>query len=206
MRDRVKRYTDEEMLDKLKKLYLKHGHLSTKLIRAQKNMPCCTSYKKRFGDLANAYALVGFDIGPLYNYVKVDKATKERYEPLLEELERLVITSGGTASVDLGRRRLMVNGVWTAQLEILPSRLSKWQPRHLEWRRRTKPSIDTDLVILVRMDGQNSQFLDYFIIPSIYLSAIPTQMKERNGGLVDMFRFSSLEIFGHLVTPSSQHS
>jgi DNA invertase Pin-like site-specific DNA recombinase len=203
MRARVKRYTDEEMLDKLKSLYLKHGHLSTKLIRAQRNMPSCSSYKERFGNLTNAYALVGFDAGPLYDYVKIDKAIKERYEPLLGELERLVVARGGIASVDLARRRLMVNGAWTAQLEILPSRLSKWRRWHFEWRRRTKSPLDTDLLVLVRMNSQNSHFLDYFIIPSIYLAVIPKRMKERSGGLVDMFRFSSLEIFGSLVTPST---
>jgi hypothetical protein len=167
-------------------------------------MPSCSSYKERFGNLTNAYALVGFDAGPFYDYVKVDKAIRERYAPLLGELERLVVTRGGIASVDLERRRLMVNGEWTAQLEILPSRLSKWRRRHHEWRRRTKPPIDADLLIIVRMDGKNSRFLDYFIIPSIYLSVIPKRMKEKNGGLLDMFRFSALEMFGHLVTPSAE--
>lgn len=198
MRQRVKRYTDEEMLDKLRALYVKHGYLSTTLIRAQKGMPACASYKARFEDLMNAYALVGFNTDGLYDYVKIDKIIKKRYVPLLEELERLVVSRGGFATVDLLHRRLVVNGKWAAQVEILRSRPVG---KHFEWHRRIKPTEDTDVVLIARMDRENGDFLDYYIIPFVELASVPEWLKEKNGGSVDAYRFPSLEIFGDLVAP-----
>lgn len=197
---RIEQQTDEAMLEKLRALYIRHGYLNWPLIRAQKNMPSCYAYKIRFGSLLNAYALVGFDLGGLCDYIKIERNIKGLYAPLLSHLETLVTSRGGSAGIDLQRRRLLVNGAWAVEVEILRARAVG---RHFQWRRRMRPSIDTDLVLLARMDFENNNFLDYFIIPSIYISSVPEWLKEKGVGLVGTYRFHSLEVLGDLVSPST---
>jgi len=200
VRHQAKRFSDEVMIEKLQALYVKHGYLSSALIRAQREMPSCSSYKDRFGSLMSAYAFVGFDANGFYDYVHVDRAVNERYGAFLAELEKLVLARGGVVSVDLGLRRLVVNGQWTAQVEILRSRPVG---RHFEWRYGPKLPIDVDVVLLARMDHRNRHFYDYFIVPVIDLASIPEWLKEDNEGMADTYRFQSPDVFGDLAAQDS---
>lgn len=52
--------SDEELIIKLKKLYKKHGYLSTTLIYNEPTMPGRDLYTRRFGSIEKAYSLVGY--------------------------------------------------------------------------------------------------------------------------------------------------
>ncbi|MBU1347908.1 MAG: recombinase family protein [Alphaproteobacteria bacterium] len=51
--------TDEELLDDLRAVYIKHGRLSNALMAATPNMHRHSAYRARFGSLENAFKLVG---------------------------------------------------------------------------------------------------------------------------------------------------
>jgi DNA invertase Pin-like site-specific DNA recombinase len=67
-RDRVHRtpkgrprwLSDEEMLKRLSRVLQEKGKLSRQIIDHSPNLPSCCAYKVRFGGVANAYGLVGF--------------------------------------------------------------------------------------------------------------------------------------------------
>ena len=67
-RDRVHRtpkgrprwLSDEEMLKRLSRVLQEKGKLSRQIIDHSPNLPSCWAYKVRFGGVANAYGLVGF--------------------------------------------------------------------------------------------------------------------------------------------------
>jgi DNA invertase Pin-like site-specific DNA recombinase len=67
-RDRVHRtpkgrprwLSDEEMLKRLSRVLQEHGKLSRRIIDHSPNLPSCWAYKVRFGGVAKAYSLVGF--------------------------------------------------------------------------------------------------------------------------------------------------
>lgn len=52
--------SEEEMLVKLKALYVKHGYLSGGLIKKSNNMPSRNAYLRHFGSLTKAYQLAGY--------------------------------------------------------------------------------------------------------------------------------------------------
>ena len=54
------RRTNYELLDVLKRLLEKHGHLSRDIINAAGATPGCTTYVRRFGSLTQAYKLIGY--------------------------------------------------------------------------------------------------------------------------------------------------
>lgn len=53
--------SDEEMLSRLKALARREGRLSSALINEAEGLPSSVTYANRFGSLAKAYALIGYD-------------------------------------------------------------------------------------------------------------------------------------------------
>jgi DNA invertase Pin-like site-specific DNA recombinase len=60
MRERARRYTDEELIERLRDLYQKHGYLSGLIINETESMPSAAVYAHRFDSLIRAYKMVGY--------------------------------------------------------------------------------------------------------------------------------------------------
>src|SRR5690606_34111463 len=58
--ERNRRFSDEEMIQRLKALMDRHATLSAFLIDSAENMPSSTAYRTRFGSLIRAYRLAGY--------------------------------------------------------------------------------------------------------------------------------------------------
>ncbi len=54
------RFSNDEMLDALRKLWRERGHLSQEIINKDRSTPSGKLYNKRFGGLMQAYRLIGF--------------------------------------------------------------------------------------------------------------------------------------------------
>jgi hypothetical protein len=52
-----------------------------------------------------------------------------------------------------------------------------------------------DITVVVRMDQQNRDPLDYYLLPRIDLSTKRLRLAENNGLSIDAYRFDSLENF-----------
>lgn len=55
------RLSDEQLLDRLRKVYSQYGTLSSRTIDRSRLCPSLTTYTKRFGGLLNAYARIGYE-------------------------------------------------------------------------------------------------------------------------------------------------
>ncbi|AZS20008.1 recombinase family protein [Caulobacter sp. FWC26] len=55
------RYSDEELLDRLRQLHHKHGYVTAKLMRADPDTPTPVVYIHRFGTLIDAYGRAGLE-------------------------------------------------------------------------------------------------------------------------------------------------
>lgn len=53
-------YGEKELLDGLRLVLAKHGHLSKRLIAAEPTIPGCEIYEKKFGCFSKAYARIGY--------------------------------------------------------------------------------------------------------------------------------------------------
>jgi hypothetical protein len=56
----ARRFSDEEMLSRLRQLFRKRRHLSNRIINETEGMPSSHLYRRRFGSLFWAYELIGF--------------------------------------------------------------------------------------------------------------------------------------------------
>ena len=70
---RNRRFSDEEMLDRLTRLLQRHGYISGLVIDEADGMPSSSAYAHRFGSLIRAYSLVGFTPDRDYHYIEVNR-------------------------------------------------------------------------------------------------------------------------------------
>ncbi len=76
---RSRRFTDEEMLGKLRAVLGKHGRVSGLLIDEEDDAPSSAAFRHRFGSLVRAYQLIGYTPEIDYSFLEVNRALRERH-------------------------------------------------------------------------------------------------------------------------------
>jgi len=106
LRNRNRKYTDEELITILRNIYLKNGKLTTKIINSYKDSPSSKIYQERFGSLLMAYELVGYQVKHDYTFLMLDNSDEE----LLAKLKTLYKRSGKLTSVLINSTDNMLSG------------------------------------------------------------------------------------------------
>ena len=193
IRERNRRFSDDEMLDRLKRLLKKKGFLSGFVIDEADNMPSSGTYAARFGSLIRAYSLVGFTPERDYEYIEINRALRRKHATVvaetIEEIERI----GGAISRDPATDLLTVNDEFTASIVL--SRCQQTQAGSKRWKIRLDTGLVPDLTVALRMDGKNEAVLDYYLLPLPMLDTNRIRLAEENGLMLDGFRFETLEHF-----------
>ncbi len=68
---RAKRFTDEEMLERLRQILAQHGRISGLLIDECDDLPSSASFRHRFGSLVRAYQLIGYTPDTDFSFIEV---------------------------------------------------------------------------------------------------------------------------------------
>src|SRR5207302_732707 len=92
--------SDEELLDLLRGLLEKHGHLSGIIIDELEYGPSSSAYRARFGSLIRAYELIGFTPERDYRYVEINRALRRMYPGLIIATIRGIEAIGGRVHQD----------------------------------------------------------------------------------------------------------
>jgi len=85
IRARFRRFTDEELLERLRSLYQQKGYLSGIVINESEGMPPASAYACRFGSLVRAYSLVGFQPLRDYRYLEINKVLRRLHPEIVAE-------------------------------------------------------------------------------------------------------------------------
>ncbi|MGX1320750.1 DNA invertase Pin-like site-specific DNA recombinase [Bradyrhizobium sp. USDA 377] len=193
--ERSKRLTDAEMLERLTTLLKQKGHLSGLVIDEMDEMPSSSVYRTRFGSLIRAYQLVGYDPGRDYQYIETNRALRTMFPDVLEKAMAGIRGAGGTVEFDELTDILTINGEFTASIVI--ARCLHTPAGFLRWKLRLDTGLRPDITIAIRMDGENKVILDYYLLPSIDMSADRLRLAEENGIYLDAYRFDDLDaLFG----------
>ncbi len=97
---RRRKYTNEELIERLRTLYQKRGYLSVLIINEAEGMPSADVYQLRFGSLARAYELVGFNTGRDCHAMETNRFLRRLHPEIIEETERTIASLGGTIQRD----------------------------------------------------------------------------------------------------------
>jgi hypothetical protein len=181
------------MLDGLKALYQERGRLSALIIDEAEDLPSSSAYRSRFGSLVRAYQLIGFTPERDYQYVEINRILRRVHADVISEVLAEIAKMGGQIRQDLCTDLLTVNDEFTTSIVVARCRES--YAGSLRWLIRLETSLCPDLTVAVRMDHENLDRLDYYLLPRIDMDRVAFRLAEYNEISLDAYRFDTLEHF-----------
>ncbi|MGB3177577.1 MAG: recombinase family protein [Albidovulum sp.] len=189
--ERNRRYSDDEMLARLNKLFLRHGYISGLVIDESDGLPSSGAYAHRFGSLLRAYELVGFKPDRDYRYIEINRRLRAFHASavnhVMDEIKRL----GDTITRDAATGLLTLNEEFSASIVV--ARCRQTNAGTLRWKVRFDTGLAPDITIAIRMDRSNEAALDYYLLPQFEMRTNRLGLTEENGLMLDAFRFDMLD-------------
>ncbi|MFP5479205.1 MAG: recombinase family protein, partial [Alphaproteobacteria bacterium] len=190
---RNRRFSDDEMLERLTRLFQRHGYISGLVIDEADGMPSSGAYAHRFGSLIRAYSLVGFTPDRDYHYIEVNRLLRLFHGDEVERVIHEITRPGGTVTRNPATDLLTINGEFTASVAV--ARCRETSTGGLRWKIRFDTGLVPDITIAIRMDRTNTAALDYYLLPQFEMRTKPLGLAEENGLMLDAFRFETLDFF-----------
>ncbi|MHA7063081.1 recombinase family protein [Azospirillum argentinense] len=187
---RSQRLSDPEMLERLKSLLAHQGYLSGLVIDECEGMPSSGAYRHRFGSLVRAYSLIGYRPGRDYRYIEINRHLRDLHPRLVEDTLARIRQAGGRVAIDARTDLLTVNEEFTVSLVL--SRCQETPAGARRWVIRLDAGLVPDLTVAVRMTPGNDDVRDYYLLPSIDMTAPKLRLAEENGAGIDAYRFDGL--------------
>jgi len=189
--DRAKRVSNDDMLSGLQQLYKERGYLSGLIIDETESLPSSSTYQSRFGSLLRAYQLVGYTPAQDYSYIAINKRLRELHPKIVSATIEEISRVGGTVTRAPQESLLTVNGEFTASIVI--ARCQQTVGGSLRWQILLDTGLQPDITVAVRMDQQNAEALDYYILPQLDMTAARLRLALHNPIFLDAYRFETLE-------------
>jgi DNA invertase Pin-like site-specific DNA recombinase len=187
------RFSDEEMLDLLRRLLARKGTLSGILIDETDGMPSSAAYQHRFRSLLRAYQLIGYTPQRDYTYLEINRALRERYRIHVEAIIADLKGVGASVRSDPATDILTVNEEFTASLVL--ARCRETRAGNFRWLLRLEASLAPDITIGARVAPGDQAILDYYLFPSIDALGERLRLAPDNGFVLDVYRFDDLSFF-----------
>lgn len=191
IRARAYRFSNEELIEKLRHLYQHRGFLSGLIIDEAEDMPSSAAYIHRFGSLIRAYEAVGFTPDRDYQFLEVNKFLRTLHPEIIRHTEREIASLGGSVVRDPATDLLRINQEFSVSI-VLARCQSHDNGRH-RWKVRFDTSLAPDITVAVRLDQPNRAPLDYYLLPRLDFGIPRISLAEHNGIEFESFRFDSLD-------------
>ena len=191
IRARARRFSDQELIDKLRGLYQRRGLLSGLIIDEAEGMPSAAAYIHRFGSLIRAYKEVGFTPDRDYQFLEVNKFLRRMHPEIVACTEREIKNLGGTLARDPATDLLDVNSEFT--VSIVLSRCQSHDEGRRRWKVRFDTSLAPDITVAVRLAPQNQAIQDYYLLPRLDFGLPRIHLADRNSVEFESYRFDTLD-------------
>ncbi len=201
IQNRSRRMSENEMINRLRTLYQSRGQLSGLIIDDAEDLPSSSTYSARFGSLARAYQLVGYTPDRDYRYIEINRALRALHPQIVDAAIKAIEQLGGSVEQNVGTQILTINHEFT--VSVCLARCHETAAGTLRWHIRFDTSLCPDVIVALRMDRDNEQVLDYYILPRIDLPDAQLRLGEHNGLALDSFRFDSLDQLYEMAARSS---
>jgi DNA invertase Pin-like site-specific DNA recombinase len=191
IRARARRYTDEELIERLRGQYRNRGFLSGVVINEAEGMPCAAVYAHRFGSLVRAYQLVGYTPDRDYRYVEINRVLRRMHPDLVQQIEAQIAALGGSVERDESTDALWVNREFT--VSIVLARCHSVDDVHRRWKIRLDSSLAPDISVAARLEGGNKAIRDYYLLPRVDFGLSRISLGEQNAVELESYRFETLD-------------
>jgi hypothetical protein len=193
IRERGRRYSNEELLAQLRTLFEREGRLSGLVIDESEGMPSSSVYRSRFGSLVRAYALIGYTAERDYEYVETNRQLRLMHPKVVGNVIERIRELGGQIACDSAMDLLRVNDEFTASIVI--ARCRQTDSGAFRWLIRVDVGLNPDITVAVRMTANNHDPLDFYLLPRIDLTFEKLLLAEDNAVGLDTYRFGTLDFF-----------
>jgi DNA invertase Pin-like site-specific DNA recombinase len=194
---RSHKWSDEEMLEKLRGILTQHGRISGILIDEAEDLPSSSAFRNRFGSLVSAYRLIGYDPEIDYSFIEINRQIRKRHPEIVAEVVGKLRQMGSSVSIDEKSDLILVNEEWT--VSIVLCRYQQSEAGTARWVIRLDEGLKPDITIAVRMDETNTGIRDYYLLPALDMTWGKLRMAEENGIYLDAYQFAALDYFYELA-------
>jgi DNA invertase Pin-like site-specific DNA recombinase len=193
IRERSQRYSDTELLDHLRQLLEREGRLSGILIDDTEGMASSSVYRNRFNSLVRAYKLISYTPERDYQFIETNRQLRLMHPMIVSRVIERIRQLGGVVRGSPDNELLFVNDEFTTSLVI--ARCRQRESGSLRWLIKLDSGLKPDITVAVRMDPQNHDPLDYYLLPSLDLTFSALTLAEDNFVGFDTYRFENLDFF-----------
>jgi len=194
---RSQRFSDEEMLEKLRGLLSNHGQISGILIDETDGFPSSAAFRHRFGSLISAYRLIGYDPQIDYSFIEINRRLRQLHPEIVASVIQKIESLGAAATWDEISESLWLND--ELRVSIVLCRHTTTEAGSSRWLIRLDAGLKPDITIAVRMDATNEGIRDYYLLPAIDMTWENLRVAEDNGFYLDAYRFETLDYFFSLT-------
>ena len=188
--------TDVAMLERLRDLLARVGRLSGIVIDEADNMPSSGAFRSRFRSLSRAYKLIGYTPERDNAYIEINEAIRARHRTVLDDVIGQLRDRGASVECGRGDRTVLINNEFTVSLVLARCRETK--AGGLRWHLRLDNNAAPDITLAVRLQPDNEQVLDYFLLPRLDRLARDLRFNPDNAVSLDIYRFDKLDFFWSL--------
>jgi DNA invertase Pin-like site-specific DNA recombinase len=191
MRARARRYSNEELIERLRNLYRNRGFLSGLVIDETDGMPSSSVYMYRFGSLIRAYQTVGFTPGRDYRYIETNRFLRKLHPEIVAQTETKIVDLGGCVLRDPATDLLSINREFTACIVL--ARCQAHDNGRNHWKIRFDTSLLPDITVAVRLSHANTDTLDYYLLPRLDFDQPRINLADQNPTEFECYRFDTLD-------------
>jgi DNA invertase Pin-like site-specific DNA recombinase len=197
IRARARRFSDEELIEKLRGLYQRRGFLSSLVIDEAEGMPSAAAYIHRFGSLIRAYKTVGFTPDRDYQFLEVNKFLRRLHPEVVANTEREIQNVGGSIERDPATDLLEVNREFS--VSVVLARCQSHDDGRRRWKVRFDTSLAPDITVAVRLAPGNQSIQDYYLLPLLDFGLPRISLADHNGIEFESYRFDTLDYLHHMA-------
>lgn len=192
--ERSRKFSDDELLQHLKALYAEVGYLNSMIINQAAHLPSSSTYASRFGGLSRAYELVGFHSNRSSEHIEINRRLRQLHPEIVQRTESTIAELGGELVRDPDTDLLRLNdeliiSLVLARCQTTNAGMHRWRVRF------DSAEHNPDLTVAVRLDPDNSNELDYYLLPRLDLPGHEIRMSHKNINDFECFRFDDLSFF-----------
>jgi DNA invertase Pin-like site-specific DNA recombinase len=193
IRERGRRYSNDELLAQLRMLLQREGRLSGLLIDETDGLASSSVFRHRFGSLIQAYKLISYTPERDYQFIETNRQLRLMYPKVVANVIGNIRQLGGEIATDPASDLLTVNQEFTASIAL--ARCRQRENGSFRWLIRVDTGLNPDITVAVRMDSENQSPLDYYLLPSLDMTFEWLTIAEDNPVNIETFRFDNLNFF-----------
>lgn len=193
VRARAYRFSNDELIERLRSLFHNRGFLSGLIIDETEGMPSTSAYIHRFGSLLRAYQTVGFTPDRNYQYLEANQFLRRLHPQIVAQTEKAIGDLGGSIVRDPATDLLHVNKEFTVSLVL--ARCQTHDNGRNRWKVRFDTGLAPDLTVAVRLNQTNQAPLDYYLLPRLDFGLPRISLSDHNAIEIESYRFDTLDYF-----------